>query len=633
MILEELELLRRSTEVNETLRRAAQECAAKAQRATRGGVAKRMRDDLAQAVAQTQAQLAEYEKNAASSNASSSSFAIYNPMTLLQACEQQVPLASLTKPADQGDVSSLAALVESIAALRKRKGFLRAKDTPLALSVEESLRLLDKADVILKETALDSIKWTPLPEGLLKLLADAIDQPHVTEEVLEFQEQLKRMIFSVEEITEQQQQAVMDGDMKLTETLYFKKITTQEAMVDVFNRLFTALDAYHSEYFVAPLKRVHDVHTEANGKVAALMKAFESLKAAVEGDMQRLKDVASKINEADRLAQAQFRSALDENDRQLDENRAAQEQCIAAIEELERHLAQLGANRVEIVTKRLDVVDANRRREGDVANFRRFYKDHMVLLEGTVQTCEAAEEVTDAFDELICNGCNAIEQHMRGVEAAIEKERLAAHDLRLQHFRELYLTLGDLQYKKERNLDELDKKIAHTAIQQEIAMETFNPKAKELANMKKDLMAVREEMDSQVQVLHEKAQLHIEAFKPTEVALIEAGRSFVHPVEELDALNRNRQQKLLEYHKLVQSDEQDAGEFDAQEELRRIEEERKSIRPRRPVSESTARNRGSNGSFTGGAPDMPLANEPYSSATSSPTKQKASPTKSTNGID
>merc|ERR1712093_927552 len=93
-----------------------------------------------------------------------------------------------------------------------------------------------------------------------------------------------------------------------------------------------------------------------------------------------------------------------------------------------------------------------------------------------------------------------------------------------------------------------------THIQQELAMETFNPKAKEFSEAKKALMAVRDEMQSQVQVLADKATLHIEAFKPTEEALIDAGKDFVHPAQELQQMNERRKQKLLEYNKLMSTE-------------------------------------------------------------------------------
>eukprot|EP00658_Telonema_sp_P-2_P012615 TRINITY_DN14803_c0_g1_i2.p1 TRINITY_DN14803_c0_g1~~TRINITY_DN14803_c0_g1_i2.p1 ORF type:complete len:310 (+),score=102.73 TRINITY_DN14803_c0_g1_i2:91-930(+) len=180
----------------------------------------------------------------------------------------------------------------------------------------------------------------------------------------------------------------------------------------------------------------------------------------------------------------------------------------------------------------------------------------------TLASCEVADEVTDLMDEFVCSACNAMERHLRCVQADVEKHRMSSHELRLEHFRGMYLTLGELQYKKERNLEEIDKKIAHTHMQQDLMMETLNPRAKEFAQAKKELMKVRDEMESQIEVINEKAVLQIEAFKPTEVLLLEAGKDFVHPVHELQQRNQARQQKLLQYHKLMSSEDGVLGDDD-----------------------------------------------------------------------
>lgn len=66
-------------------------------------------------------------------------------------------------------------------------------------------------------------------------------------------------------------------------------------------------------------------------------------------------------------------------------------------------------------------------------------------------------------------------------------------------------------------------------------------------------MAVKQDMESQLGVLRDRARLSIKWFEPTERALIEAGREFTHPVEELQRINDTRNQKLIEYHELMSS--------------------------------------------------------------------------------
>lgn len=95
-------------------------------------------------------------------------------------------------------------------------------------------------------------------------------------------------------------------------------------------------------------------------------------------------------------------------------------------------------------------------------------------------------------------------------------------------------------------------------------METFNPKAKEWSQQKKQLNSERKAMEDQIGELRGRANLYIEWFGPTEKALIEAGKDFKHPVEELQETNASRANKLVEYHDLMTRQEDDEAEYAAE---------------------------------------------------------------------
>lgn len=128
------------------------------------------------------------------------------------------------------------------------------------------------------------------------------------------------------------------------------------------------------------------------------------------------------------------------------------------------------------------------------------------------------------------------------------------HGEYLSQFRGMYLTLGDLQYKKEANIAALEEKMEHARMQQEMMMESLNPKAKEYSALRKDLQKTRDDMESQVHTLREKSVLYIEAFEPTKQALLHAGKDFQHPVDELTTLNEQRRNKLIAYHQLLEEE-------------------------------------------------------------------------------
>lgn len=456
-------------------------------------------------------------------------------------------------------------------------------DTPLVQLMEDGVKAVEKCVTLAEEAGLDTATWSGIPTALLALTAELIQQLPAADVVEEDKEQLKRLAFNAEECEQAQRQAVADGDMQQTEMLYFKRITIQESMVEVFQRIFTTLDDFQKEAHVQPLRKIHTVHTDANKELGFIMKSLEALKKRIVTDLKQLQETTTTVRDGHRDATQRYDHFLQDSGAALATNLTQQEQILTAMEELEKRMVVLGDERVALVKQQLDAIEAEAYRRSDYQQYEMFAQQHTAALQSTLQSTEAAEEVTDAIDEFMCSACNQVERHLTEVERGIERCRSETHDERLKHFRGLYLTLGDLQYKKERNLEELDKKIAQTHIQQELAMETYNPKAKEFSNMKKELLQVREEMEQQLNVISQKAVLHIEAFKPTEVALIASGKQFVHPVEELERMNNSRQQKLLEYHNLMSEDT--AGEEKQEAELKAIEQLRQSMLPRKPRSQ------------------------------------------------
>lgn len=513
------------------------------------------------------------------------------------ACGLQLSAKELVNPQTRCKLEPLGRFFDNVNGLCKNKRFALVKPgSPISNFIDQALKGIDKCRTILSETNLDSGVWGDIPSTLLALVDECISQSRAGDVVEELREQLKRLTFAAEECAEHQQQAVIDGDMKQTEVLYFKRIGIQESMVEIFNKIYAALDQHHADCFVQPMKKVHEVHSRTSNDVSRVMKTQEGLKNRILQDLRSLQETQLQSRNSNTDCQAQYQRFLEECSKSLDANQKHHDQCLAAIEELEKRLVVLGEERIQIVSRQLETIEKEKRRVADYQNFNAFVQQHTAALQLTMQNAEAAEEVTDIFDEVLCAGCNQVEQYLRDVEHEVEKERSDTHDERLKHFRGLYLTLGDLQYKKERNLEELDKKIAQTHIQQEMAMETFNPKAKEFSQMKKELIKVREEMEAQLDLLGQKATLHIEAFKPTEVALVESGKRFVHPVQELEQMNRAREQKLLEYHNLMSAEE--GAEPAVAAELEAIEHMKSQMQPRKPKSTNRKSGGGSSDEYS-----------------------------------
>ena len=101
--------------------------------------------------------------------------------------------------------------------------------------------------------------WVDIINPLVNILGESIDTPEVTQHLLKSQEEIKRALFTVEEVTHAQQEAIMEGDVLRAEELYSTKIDSQEAVsnllmsqIDVLTELRGALGETH-------LRRINQV--------------------------------------------------------------------------------------------------------------------------------------------------------------------------------------------------------------------------------------------------------------------------------------------------------------------------------------------------------------------------------------
>ena len=488
----------------------------------------------------------------------------------MSACAQQMQVRELVNPSDCADTLQMKNVTGDLIKLRESQPNTddgKYFDPVIANGVE----IVGKVTTLLADSKLQGDKWSVLTNPVISLLRDVMSQDTIRSSLAELDEQCRRVEFEIEEVAEKQQAAVQSGEMEATESLYYRKITMQEAFADLTTRKFDVIDAVAEEVFKEPLKRVHEVHAAANADIHALLRENETLKSRCEVDLASLTTEIERVNLEDYNETKANQNAIEKLNNMFKENVLCQDVCWGEMEKLEKELIRLGQERMTCAKELIKTLEQEEKRQVEYQYFSQFTTQHKALLELTIHNCELAEEMTDSIDEFISAHCNSIEQRMRDLERDLEDVRLEVHQSYLAHFRTMYLTIGDLQYKKEANVAALEEKIQIAHMQQEMHMESLNPKAKEFSQVKKDLQKLKSDLEKQVETLRAKSSLYIEAFKPTEQALIEAGRPFEHPVETLTQMNESRKMKLVAYHQLVSGE---GGEAELENERRVIEQMR-----------------------------------------------------------
>ncbi|RNF18354.1 putative paraflagellar rod protein [Trypanosoma cruzi] len=457
------------------------------------------------------------------------------------------PYGKLLSGAGKGDASA-----ESISMLIKG----------LQDAVEESLRTIEHGYATCACSVDDISTWAEWSQPLLRVLGETLRQftlEHVMEEP---QERLRRAAFDVKEKQREQEDAVTDGDMVRSENLYFEKTALLEGMRPLYDQLEHVIETYKKDAAEEPTRKVRALATELVPRLVSPTIAKEqNLKKRCAADIERLASKREEIRSARSAQRANFSVHMTEWEKLFELNRQQQESCLRAIEELEQRLRHLAEERTFLVEDRLEKMSEERQREEDAATFMLFAERQEEALRTTLQYVEQSIHCAQSISDAVQSGYKHLNHHLHNVILqTAETQLLNVRKERLEHFRSLYLTLGELQFKKERHVEELDKRIEYYHVQQELAMETFNPKAKEFSKAKKDLLEVKETMEQQLQLIAKKAAQQLEDFKPTEKLLLASGVKFRHPVDELVEMNAVRTQKLLEYHSLMSTMRKDDDE-------------------------------------------------------------------------
>lgn len=263
--------------------------------------------------------------------------------------------------------------------------------------------------------------------------------------------------------------------------------------------------------------------------------------------MKHIHDAIQKADLEDAEAMKRFAAQKDKSERFLRDNLEKQDECWRKIQDLERQLQKLGTERFEEVKRRIEENDREEKRKVEYQQFLEVVSQHKKLLELTVYNCDLAIRVTGLVEELVAEACSAIKARYDRTNTELSDLRLEVHKEYLEFFRMLYLTLGNLIYKKEKKLDELDRAIRTTHIQLEFCIEVFDPNAKKHSDAKKQLYMVRAQTEEELSMLKEKQSKAEEDFKPCEEALTVAGIDFTHPADEQNAETLDRRSKMVEY--------------------------------------------------------------------------------------
>ncbi|KPI84030.1 putative paraflagellar rod protein [Leptomonas seymouri] len=392
--------------------------------------------------------------------------------------------------------------------------------------------------------------WT---QPLLRQLNELLSNPTLEEVDQHLREKLHRLKFDVEELQQEQADAITNGDMQRSEELYYEQTALSESMREPYDEMEQLLDEYREECVTAPLAALQEQREALTARLSGAIEDHTTQLTEVTQDIDRVKEKRRSVIQS-RHRQRNAMSAYQHKwKKEWQGNSDQQIACYHAMEQLEKRLLDLQNAQNTLADDWLAHMTLERQREEDAAAFMCFVEARSQALTESQRNLQLVVEGLRQFSGAIRFCCSHAEAFARDVlQSHINETQLALRKDRLAQFRALYLTLGDLHFKKSRNAEEIQKRVEYYTLQQEVAMDVLNPKAKEYSQAKQQWVAAKEEALEQLEQLECRSRLQLEAFRPTEQRLRDAGVKFTSPEDELAERNLQRTQRLVEYQQLIE---------------------------------------------------------------------------------
>lgn len=421
---------------------------------------------------------------------------------------------------------------------------------PYRLNHEQALRRLHLISENLSEGNMDATNLARITDTMIVQLENVCQLTTLEDLVKDKEAVIERNTFSVEDLRTQRDAAVGDGEVHIAEKLCYNIIETLEETLNEVVTKAEGLEQAINETTV--VRNVSDqYHAKTPDELNKIQTKCTKLRSRCLDDIKKMFGLREKVEEVEAATAAKVLKERETSDRCLAENQSRLQVVFAKIEELEREAEVLERDRHKELLKRLSEKDKDEHRRAEFSRFCNVVDTHLVPLERTVKNMDIMLASVDAMRELIDNTFSTIRDDLNQRETLLREVKLETHKEHVEVFRAMLLELGEIIYRKERMVEETDKKVQQAHVQQELLAETFNPNAKKFGDIKKQLLQNRDDLEGDVQELKERAAAGISQFTYSETALEASGVAYVHPVTEQEHHTLAMKAKMMEFKAML----------------------------------------------------------------------------------
>lgn len=472
----------------------------------------------------------------------------YDVQQLIKDCNLSLQPTELS-PNEEPDLSGVDAVADGLEAL-KRQYQSSLQFAPYKLTVDQALRRLSTLKSTLKDGNADYTQLARVADTLLVQFSSNCELSTLEGLIQGNESTIDACTSKVEDMRAKREAAVADGEVHIAEKLCYDIISQYEALLEqVIAKSRTLGDATKENQIVDQVRK--EYHGAVHPSLEQLRTRQGKLRNRCEEDIKKMMSLREKVEEVEASTSTKVQAEREASDKLLAANGERIQEVFVKMAELELELEQLERERHREFQKRLAEKDKDEHRRAEYAKFCSTLEAHLAPLERTIKNADLMVHACDVFEELINNGFNEIGDDLHERGKLLKDVKLESHKEHVEVFRAVLLELGEIIYRKERMMEELDKKIQQAHVQQELLAETFNPNARKFGEMKKSLLASRDELEEDVEELKKRAEEALANFRNTEISLNEAGVAFVHPVTEQELHTTAMRGKMLEFKAMV----------------------------------------------------------------------------------
>lgn len=466
-------------------------------------------------------------------------------------CNLTVPLEELTLETYYEPLRTTNVVRDTLEKIMADQGLVQRMSGKLCKETLDRMVLLtNRCEKVVEAAKVTSTHFQPFVQQMITVAQSAFDVVPIKDPLKKFVDELAKLAAQDQKMHALQLEAADDGNIAANEGYMCERVTILEAISDAITYKFQLLDREETSTLKSNVDNIQAASVSVAAGVAERKDNVTQKQKRVQADLTALEDSMRRADADDEVAASGFRQDLDSSDSLMLSNATESEEIWNQIHQLEARLQSLAAQRRDEADRRVKAVEREERRRVDMSHFRAYAGAHHEKLFSMLRSLEADELMCDMMDETLRGFAVLGFEKLAFDRMEIHNARSAALMEHLTHFRVQYLHLGELLFKKDRALEELTQRSQYALAQQELAMDSFNPRAKEFAIQKEALDIDSGKLKHEISLLQSKASLYVQAFKPTDRALQSEGKVFEHPVDELHIINKDKSVKIAAFHAL-----------------------------------------------------------------------------------